>query len=455
MMSPPPTLPPDQQGRVTRVLQRIGKVFAASCTMLVLVCLLVAGLNLALRPFAGPLMPVTKIGALPDWGKKEADRWVESYGFDTLRKVYSGKSDDEIRQLIYTKFRLGNRYSTYVEFNHEPVVAYDLAVHDAGFRLIGKEQCAWPIDNSHLNVFMFGGSTMLGAGAADDETAAAYMQEALRARLGQDICVYNFGVGAYYSNQEVVSFWKMASQGIRPDAVFFLDGLNDYFQTTEDTAHSGYYREFEKVIISLQTQLMIDRGSLWSLWQAWLQSPAVRWARNFNQRELTLATPGREEIPTAAKRMDPNYVPELTKVRSFNDTNDRAHIEHVTMRLLNNFRLAGAMAHAIGAEAAFIVQPTPMYEFDLSKHLFSVPEWHQYTRIGYPLLKERLAAWDGHERVAWCADVGKDAGEEKLYFDPVHYAPPMNRRIVNCVLAQLEADGGLAKLQAKQASLAK
>ena len=449
-MTSAPTKPPSKgQGRLTQVLQSIGKTFAAFCTMLVLICLLVVGLNLALRPFAGPLMPVTKIGALPDWGKKEADRWVEAYGFDTLRKVYSGKSDDEIRNLIYTKFRLGNRYATYVEFNHEPVVAFDLAVHDAGFRLIGKEQCAWPMDDSHVNVFMFGGSTMLGAGAADDETAAAYMQEALRTRLGKEICVFNFGVGAYYSNQEVVSFWKMAAQGIHPDAVLFLDGLNDYFQLNEDTAHSGYYREFEKVIVSLQTQLMVDRGALWNLWQAWLQSPAVRWARNFNRRELPLATPGREEITTAAKQMDPNYIPELTKVRSFNDTTDRTHIEHVTMRLLNNFRLAGGMAKAIGAEATFIVQPTPMYEFDLSNHLFSVPEWHQYTRIGYPLLKEKLASWEGQERVAWCADVGKDAGGEKLYFDPVHYAPPMNRRIVDCVLAQLEADGGLAKLKAK------
>ena len=170
----------------------------------------------------------------------------------------------------------------------------------------------------------------------------------------------------------------------------------------------------------------------------------MRWVRNMKKRTLPLVTPGREAVGAAPG--DPGSNPQPTKVRKFNNTTDRKHIAHVTDRLLNNFRLAGGMARAMGAESGFIIQPTPMHEFDLSQHPFPVPEWHQYTRIGYPYLQNRLETWIGKENVLWCANVGREMRSEMLYTDPVHYTPIMNRRIADCILGKLEQAGTLKLL---------
>lgn len=423
-------------------LRRVGAVIQTVSTIAILSLALFALVNWAIDPFVPSTEQIKAKRSNAGWSEAQAQKWIDHYGLDIVRRVYPGKSDVEIRRIVFNKFQVGNRYEPFVEFVSDPIFMYDpifkihMGVHEAGFRFGGKDQGPWPIDKANINVFVFGGSTAFGAGAADDETIAAYLQILLRERLGARVYVYNFGVGAYYSSQELINFWRLARQGIHPDLVVFVDGLNDYFQKTDDTAHSGYYREFERARVDLTKQLQLDRGPLWHLKQVFQLSPAARLAARLKEHELPVATPGKESLRSDAR----------TVVRDFDDQ-DRAHVQYATDRLINNFRLAAGMAAGIGAESAFIVQPTPMHAYDLDRHPFPVPEVHQYTRIGYPVLKERLATGKIKENVVWCADVTlKALPDVPLYVDPVHYTAAMDKIIAGCIMDGLYRNGSVEKM---------
>jgi len=250
-------------------------------------------------------------------------------------------------------------------------------------------------------------------------------------------------VGAYYSSQELIYFWRLARDGIVPDLVVFVDGLNDYFQKTEDTAHSGIYRDFEQTRVALVRQLQEDRGALWHLKVAVMTSPLARLASSLKVREIRPNTPGAESLSSDSR----------TVLKTFTDE-DRAHVTHVTKRLLNNFRMEDGMARSFGIEAAFVVQPTPLYEYDLQRHPFPVPEWHQYTRIGYPILKKAIA--DGgasKEPIIWCADIQRNIpATVPLYVDPVHYTSDMHKFIADCIANGLGKAGVLERLAVRHGS---
>jgi hypothetical protein len=419
--------------------ERIGRFIQTGSTIVVLTIVALLLVNLALRPFAPPLQGTQTVKPNFAWSEAQAQKWLDHYGIDVVRRVYPGKSDDEIRKIIFAKFQVGNRYEPFVEFLQDPVFLDGIGVHEAGFRFGGKAQGPWPPDKSRLNVFVFGGSTAFGSGAADEETVSAQLQQALSARLGKQVYSYNFGVGAYYSSQEVINMWRLARDGHFPDLVVFLDGLNDYFQKTEDTAHSGYYRNFETSRVALIKQAQADRGTMWYVQQAVMTSPMARFAASFKKEQLKPATPGAESLGKGQR----------TVLRTFNDE-DRAHVAHVTDRLLNNFRLAAGMAGSIRAESAFVIQPTPVYAHELERHPFPVPEWHQYTRIGYPVLKKRLDAGVA-ENVLWCAEVQKGVpADVALYVDPVHYTGRMQKIIVDCIVDGLERSQVVRRLAQKK-----
>lgn len=77
-----------------------------------------------------------------------------------------------------------------------------------------------------LDVWMFGGSTMWGTGAPDDQTIPSHLADILN-RWGVDTNVRNLGETAYVSTQEVVSLLRELQSGGRPQVVVFYDGVND------------------------------------------------------------------------------------------------------------------------------------------------------------------------------------------------------------------------------------
>lgn len=77
-------------------------------------------------------------------------------------------------------------------------------------------------------VWAFGGSTMFGWGVDDRHAIPSLLQEELQNRLpGKAVDVVNFGQPYWYSSSEVAGFMALLRSRPAPDAVVFLDGLND------------------------------------------------------------------------------------------------------------------------------------------------------------------------------------------------------------------------------------
>jgi len=100
------------------------------------------------------------------------------------------------------------------------------------YRSENKATCEHP-----LRIFTFGGSTMWGEGARDDETIASWIQKLLDADA-MCVEVTNMGQDGYVSTQEVLLLGEQLRMGNVPNLVIFYDGYNDIF-SAEDNGVAG------------------------------------------------------------------------------------------------------------------------------------------------------------------------------------------------------------------------
>lgn len=78
-----------------------------------------------------------------------------------------------------------------------------------------------------LDIWMFGGSSVWGVGAPDDETIPSHLAALLNASLGIDANVRNLGRRGFVSTQEIILLMRELQAGRRPDVVVFYNGVND------------------------------------------------------------------------------------------------------------------------------------------------------------------------------------------------------------------------------------
>jgi lysophospholipase L1-like esterase len=77
-------------------------------------------------------------------------------------------------------------------------------------------------------LYIFGGSTLWGAGARDDYTIPSYLSKRLNHK-GYDFVVYNYGETGYTFTQEIIHLILLLREGHKPDYVIFYDGVNDVY----------------------------------------------------------------------------------------------------------------------------------------------------------------------------------------------------------------------------------
>ena len=159
-----------------RILSRVGSGYRAGGTIL-LNCIVF--FVLATSPSLAFPDPT------PDPFDPESHRngWVQQHGIETMRRVYPGRSDAEIERLVRNTGRFGQLFEPYIHTKSEPMVLSYLSFHEAGFRLVGRDQGPWPMSSKAVNIFTFGGSTTAGSGVSDGETFAAVLQGQLRQAL--------------------------------------------------------------------------------------------------------------------------------------------------------------------------------------------------------------------------------------------------------------------------------
>lgn len=331
---------------------------------------------------------------------------LSRYPEDTFRTAYPDLTWAEIEALLIENWARPFACDDLLGFREAAYTGDYVHVHLAGFRW-GAVEPPWPPRDDALNIFVFGGSTTFGYGVADAGTLPAQMQGILDARAAdQPVQVYNFGQGAYYSTQERLLFEQLLLDGIRPDIVVFVDGLNDGMVGPDDVLRlpgSGFGCG--------DTAVVEERDALT------IHLPLIRAARAVRAwLDAKLSQDATDTPP----------------VSPANDGTPLAEAEIFAMRLdhwQTNRLLIRALAEKFDIATVFVWQPVPDYHADLACHLFMTRAHSHMTRF-YEAMAAREAAWHTWDDFLYLADVqqGRCALD---YVDQRHYSPAFH-----AVLAQ-------------------
>jgi len=132
-------------------------------------------------------------------------------------------------------------YRPYVLWRASPQSTDNLTILDSGLRDVPGAS----VDPSALQVFVFGGSTIVGWNTTDDATICAHIQRAVSLLADKQVCVTNFGQQGYVNTQQLIELQLQLRSGNIPDLVVFYDGTNEIWSAVEsDTAgmHFGLQR---------------------------------------------------------------------------------------------------------------------------------------------------------------------------------------------------------------------
>jgi hypothetical protein len=124
---------------------------------------------------------------------------------------------DEFRRAVRVEWK------AYVEWWQRPFHGAYVMLDDRGLRPTPGEERA---DGNAIRILCFGGSTMMGMGARNDQTIPAVLARRLTER-GHRVSVTNYGQLGHNSTQEVITLQQLLKSGERLDIALFYDGINE------------------------------------------------------------------------------------------------------------------------------------------------------------------------------------------------------------------------------------
>ncbi len=140
---------------------------------------------------------------------------------------------DEFRRAVRVDWK------PYVEWWQHPFRGAFVTLDRRGLRPTPGEETA---SGEAIRILCFGGSTMMGMGARDDQTIPAVLARLLTER-GHRVSVTNYGQLGHNSTQEVITLQQLLKSGERIDIALFYDGINE-MACAEQTGHAdGLFNE--------------------------------------------------------------------------------------------------------------------------------------------------------------------------------------------------------------------
>lgn len=329
--------------------------------------------------------------------KNKQPVYMHDYPDSALNALYGSTNPEKYREVIGEFWRADNtHYEPFQEFAMTEFEGRHVNFTRQGFRSNGPAQA--PFDSPTRKIFVFGGSTTLGAGVADDETIPAYLQSAVEAG-GSRLKVFNFGIVGAYSTQERIVLEQLLTRGEVPAYAVFIDGLNDFYMCAVPDS---------------------------SLWSERIANSMASWSR----RPLLLELAQRSRVVTLFKALSGNTATLQDKKRGHDCSSDE-DIDKVIQRLDANRKMVAGIAEKMGFNAIFVQQPVPTYAYDNSKRPVPVlPEMlgrHRNSSKGYQRMaaKRDAQGFLGYDPL-WLVETNVEGA---AYIDTVHYSPAMNKAI--------------------------
>ncbi len=151
---------------------------------------------------------------------------VKDFNTNTIRATYPNYNEYERKDAIniFTDFAAPRTlYSPFIEWRRDAYTG-----HSANIEEQYKTRLSYNHNINH-SIWFFGGSTIWGTGAKDEETIPSYFAKA------SSLDVWNLGESAYTSFQEFIQLQLLLVNNLTPEVAIFYDGVNDSIYCNTNT----------------------------------------------------------------------------------------------------------------------------------------------------------------------------------------------------------------------------
>lgn len=130
-------------------------------------------------------------------------------------------------------------WKPYVEWWQRPFRGAYVTLDERGLRRTPGENSD---DDQAIRILCFGGSTMMGMGARDEQTIPAVLARRL-GEIGYRVSVTNYGQLGHNSTQEAITLQQLLKAGERCDIAVFYDGINEMACAEQTGRADGLFNE--------------------------------------------------------------------------------------------------------------------------------------------------------------------------------------------------------------------
>jgi hypothetical protein len=292
------------------------------------------------------------------------------------------------KQILGEFHQLETRYVPFVEWRRQEFHGQTTTI-DADGNRVQPATTSQPA----ATVRFFGGSAMWGSGVEDDQTIPAAFN-----RLHPELRVTNHGESGFTSRQGVSQLVNLVNSGEPMDLVVFYDGNNDVGSFCQEEVGINSHTRAKKL-----QRLVQPLGQVWSDLTGSLQELLAGKAVN-----KWLRGPG----------------PHPTRCHT-----DPAYARRVAEVMVNNWRIARAIAREGGADFVAILQPVASIGSPRRDHLN--PEEYSPQKeqnVVYPIVRQILA----ERGIGWAYDfTDVFDGDEYVFIDECHVTENGSRKVAD------------------------
>ena len=295
-------------------------------------------------------------------------------------------------------------FRAYYGWQHHELVAETINIDDDGLRRSYRHAGG----ANAKTVAFFGGSTMFGEGARDDETIAS-----LFVKLSKGYRALNYGTRGFVAHQSLNRLLKEYYGGLRPDVVVSYDGFNEVAIMCR-TNTSPYSHSAEPEIRERLETDYFDPGKFSSLFMP---------MKGFISMIYRIV----------------NYKFSLV----YKCSEDDIVSETIARNLLNDWVLIKQLTESYGGIFVAVLQPVASLSETKRDHLTLGENLQRqipavYNKIGELLQRPEFSTLSGN--VHDLTDVLNV--DEYIYIDEAHVSPNGNRYIAERLVAILQDRGG-------------
>ncbi|MGA9600904.1 MAG: hypothetical protein WBS22_11755 [Methylocystis sp.] len=291
------------------------------------------------------------------------------------------------------------------------------------------------VDSKPKMIWFYGGSTTYGIGVPWwDTIPSKFVEEADRS--GLCVTAVNFGVPYHFSRQEAVYFATRLMNEPTPDAVVFLDGLNEFFQPGSTIRAEPFFTPTLDKLVPVGADPSRDasdsEGAARSLWVR-----SVSFLRNLHMLRWLGLSRGASTPDATREETYSNRKPPESKELS----NDEQVARAIVDRYIATRGFISKTCESYDIKCFQFLQPVAAVDYrpqgseTITEEARKLPEPAGRFVAGYSIIREAFkpggAPCDGAAKGLSYADLSslfKDY-EGIPYVDYGHYAPRANKLI--------------------------